>query len=128
MYFKSLRILEQKIGWCSFDVVWEAFAGDWNFIFDATMDSFGKKAKLKLKAIFELQNIMSSYELFDIWRTRNPTLRQFTWRRKNPLQMSRIDYILIYDDLQYAVKSCEFLCPLSSDHSPVKLKSVSKVL
>ena len=35
--------------------------------------------------------------------------------------MSRIDYFLISDDLQYAVKSCEFLCQLSSDHSPVKL-------
>ena len=35
--------------------------------------------------------------------------------------MSRIDYFLIFDDLQYAVKSCEFLCPQSSDHSPVKL-------
>ena len=35
--------------------------------------------------------------------------------------MSRIDYFLISDILQYAVKSCEFLCPLSSNHSPVKL-------
>ena len=67
-------------------------AGDWNLIFDATMDSFGKKAKLKRKAIY-----------------------------KNLLQMSRIYYFLISDDLQYAMKSCEFLCPLSRDHSPVKL-------
>ena len=42
-------------------------AGDWNLIFHATMDSFGKKAKLKRKAIFQLQNVMSSYELIDIW-------------------------------------------------------------
>ena len=35
-------------------------AGDWNLIFDATMDSFGKKVKLKRKVIFQLQNIMSS--------------------------------------------------------------------
>ena len=59
-------------------------AGDWNLIFDGTMDSFGKKAKLKCKAKFQLQNIMSSYELIDIWHTQNPTLRQFTWRRKTP--------------------------------------------
>ena len=96
-------------------------AGDWNLIFGATMDSFGKKAKLKRKAIFQLQNIMSSYEIIGIWRTRNPTLRQFTWRRKNPLQMSRADCFLISDDLRHAVKSCKFLCRLSSDHSPVKL-------
>ena len=43
-----------------------------------------RKAKLKRKAIFQLQNIMSSYELIDIWRTQNLTLRQFTWRHNPP--------------------------------------------
>ena len=34
------------------------------------------------------------------------------------MQINWTDYFLIFDNLQYAVKSCEFLC---SDHSPVKL-------
>ena len=96
-------------------------AGDWNLIFDASMDSFGEKAVLKRKAIFQIKTIMSNFELVDIWRVRNPTLRQFTWRRKTPLQVSRLDFFLISNDLQFGVKSCENLCPLS-DHSPVKLK------
>ena len=54
-------------------------AGDWNLIFDASMDSFGEKAVLKRKAIFQIKMIMSNFELVDIWRVRNPTLRQFTW-------------------------------------------------
>ena len=65
---------------------------------------------------------MSSYDLVDIWRLRNPTFRQFTWRRRTTLQMSRLDYFLISNDLQFGVDSCENLCPLSSDHSPVKLR------
>lgn len=97
-------------------------AGDWNLIFDTKLDSFGEKSRLKRKSIYQLKSIMSSFELIDIWRVRNPTLRQFTWRRKNPRQMSRIDFFLVSEDLQSEVKSCEFLCPLSSDHSPVKLK------
>ena len=36
--------------------------------------------------------------------------------------MSRIDFFLISNDLQFRVISCENLCPLSSDHFPVKLK------
>ena len=96
--------------------------GDWNLIFDASMDSFGEKAVLKRKTIFQIKTIMSNFELVDIWRVRNPTLRQFTWRRKTPLQMSRLDFFFISNDLQFGVKSCENLCPLSSDHSPVKLK------
>ena len=39
--------------------------------------------------------------------------------------MSRIDFFLVSDDIQYEVKSCEFLFPLNSDHSPVKLKMQS---
>ena len=97
-------------------------AGDWNLTFDASMDSFGEKAVLKRKAIFQIKTIMSNFDLVDIWRVRNPTLRQFTWRRKTPLQMSRLDFFFISNDLQFGVKSCENLCPLSSDHSPVKLK------
>ena len=96
-------------------------AGDWNLIFDATRDSFGGKAVLKRKAIFQLKSIMSNYDLVDIWRVCNPTLRQFTWRCRTPLQMSRLDLFLIPNDLQFGVDSCENLCPLSSDHSPVKL-------
>ena len=65
---------------------------------------------------------MSNYDLVDIWRVHNPTSRQFTWRRKTPLQMNRLGFFLISNDLQFGVDSCENLCPLSSDHSPVKLK------
>ena len=87
-----------------------------------TRDSFGEKVVLKRKAIFQLKSIMSNYDLVDIWRVRNPILRQFTWGRRTSLQMSRLDFFLISNDLQFDVDSCENLCPLSSDHSPVKLK------
>ena len=97
-------------------------AGDWNLIFDASMDSFGEKAVLKRKATFQIKTIMSNFELVDIWRVRNPTLRQFTWGRKTPLQIGRLDFFLISNDLQFGVKSYEVLCPSSSDHSPFKLK------
>ena len=100
-------------------------AGDWNLIFDTKMDSLGEKSKLKRKSLYQLKSLMSSYNLIDIWRIRNPTLRQFTWRRKTPQQMGRIDFFLVSDDIQSEVKSCEFLFPLSSDHSPVKLKMLS---
>ena len=100
-------------------------AGDWNLIFDTKVDSLGGNSKLKRKSIYQLKSLMSSYNLIDIWHIRNPILRQFTWRRRNPRQMSRIDFFLVSDDIHSEVKSCEFLFPLSSDHSPVKLKMQS---
>ena len=72
--------------------------------------------------MLQLKSIMSNYDLVDIWRVCKPTLRQFTWRPKTPLQMSRLDFFLISNDLQFGVNSCENSCPLNSDHSPVKLK------
>ena len=68
-------------------------AGDWNLIFDTSINLFGEKAVLKRKAIFQIKTIMSNFDLTDIWRVCNSTLRQFAWRRKTPLQMSRLDFI-----------------------------------
>ena len=101
------------------------FGGDWNLIFDTTMNSMGGSPKLKEKSIFHLRSIMSDYELVDIYRLRNPGLRQFTWRRKTPLTMRRLDFFLISNTLQSEVKSCEHLFPLSSDHTPVKIHFLS---
>ena len=36
--------------------------------------------------------------------------------------MSRLDFFLISNDLQFGIDSCENLCLLSGDHSPVKVK------
>ena len=101
------------------------FGGDWNLIFDTTMDSMGGSPKLKEKSIFHLRSIMSDYELVDIYRLRNPGLRQFTWRCKTPLTMRSLDFFLISNTLQSEVKSCEHLFPLSSDHTPVKIHFLS---
>ena len=58
-------------------------ARDWNLIFDASMDSFGEKAVLKHEAIFQIKTVMSNFEMVDIWRVRNPTLRQFRMAMQN---------------------------------------------
>ena len=80
-----------------------------------------KKAKLKRKATFQLQNIMCSYELIAIGAPKTQLWDNLLGDVKTPLQISRIDYFQISDDLQYVVKSCEFLCPLSSEHLPIKI-------
>ena len=95
--------------------------GDWNLVFDKSLDAMGGTRSLKYRSLKELQAIISDYNLADIWRIRNPTLRQFTWRRANPLTMRRLDFFLISDNLQYEVKLCKHLTPVQSDHSPVNL-------
>ena len=98
-------------------------AGDWNLIFDAFLDSLGGKPKLNKRSISQLKSLMEDFDLIDVWRARNSSFRQFTWRCKNPLTMRRLDFFLISDTLQFSVHSCEMLNPLQSDHSPKKIKS-----
>ena len=52
--------------------------GDWNLIFDKSLDAMGGSRSLKYNSLKELQTIISDYNRIDIWRARNPNLCQFT--------------------------------------------------
>ena len=65
---------------------------------------------------------MEENELSDIFRTRYPESRQFTWRCKNPLKQRRLDYLLISDSLQHEVETINIIPSIQSDHSVLKMK------
>ena len=69
---------------------------------------WGGSSSLKCNALKELKSIMIDYNLVDIWRARNPNLRQFTWR-SSPIKLRRLDFFLISDDMQYDVRNCTSL-------------------
>ena len=56
---------------------------------------------LKCTVLKELKSAMIDHNLVDILRARNPNLRQFTWRRSNPIKLRRLDFFLISDDMRY---------------------------
>ena len=58
----------------------------------------------------------------DAWRTLNDSKFQYTWKRKKPLTMSRLDYFLIPLGTLYQVENCEILASYLSDHCPILLK------
>ena len=82
----------------------------------------GGSPSLKYNSLKRLQSIMIDFNLVDIWRVRNPSFRQFTCRRSNPAKMSRIDFFLISNEMQYNVKFCKHLPSFLSDHSLVILR------
>ena len=53
-------------------------AGDWNLIFDKSLDAIGGSRSSKYNSLKELQTITSDYDLIDKWRAGNPNLCQFT--------------------------------------------------
>ena len=51
--------------------------GDFNVIFDISLESFGGIPCLKKKSIAKLIQIKEKFELCDIWRIRNPKIKRF---------------------------------------------------
>ena len=45
----------------------------------------------------------------DIWRIRNPDVKRFSWRQKNPAIQRRLDYWLITDSLQEEVEKVDII-------------------
>jgi len=94
--------------------------GDFNIVCNPQLDKYKAKDKeLPSRASIRLNDLKKQFNLIDIWRTLNPKLIRFTWRRLNPLQQSRLDYWLMSDSLIFDVKNCEIGLSFRSDHNAV---------
>ena len=96
--------------------------GDFNIIFDTQLDADGGSPCLKVGTIQKLRDIISEYDLCDIFRVRNPDLRKFSWRQKTPLIQRRLGYIFISSELQEDVSEININPSIGSDHSILHLK------
>ena len=70
---------------------------------------------------------MEELNLCDIWRDLNPDTKTFSWVKRDPLKMARLDYFLISGHLSpYVIKS--HIAPgFKSDHSLVSLEECGGV-
>ena len=57
-------------------------AGDFNLFLDTIFKAEGGSLCLKKKSIAKLIKIKEHFDLCDIWRLRNPDVKQFTFRQK----------------------------------------------
>lgn len=99
------------------------FGGDLNFVTDISLDRDGGNPHLWNKSVAEWHDICDLFDIIDIWRTRNPILRKYTWRRRKPsLIQSRIDRIYVSDVLQPHVTKVDIIPGIGSDHSAVVIE------
>ena len=71
-----------------------------------------------------LRELMSEFNLRDVWRHLNPDKQQFTWRKCRPFQQSRIDYFLVSDVLidAHQISRIDIEPGHRSDHSIVVME------
>ena len=68
-----------------------------------------------------IEDLCSSFDLIDIYRTRNPDVRRFTWRQKNPVVQRRLDFWLINSTIQEEVENVDIIPAIRTDHSAITL-------
>jgi exonuclease III len=82
-------------------------AGDFNETLKE-IDRRSNSSKTKYQTVNSLKTLLKTNDLIDIWRELNSNKRQFTWRRKDKSQASRIDYILVNKNFKSRINWCKF--------------------
>ena len=94
--------------------------GDFNVILDAHLDGSGGKPQVK-ESCKQVEDLCSAFDLIDIWRLRNPDVKRFTWRQKNPVVQRRLDFWLITSNIQEEVEDVDIIPAIRTDHSAISM-------
>ncbi|CAC5407197.1 unnamed protein product [Mytilus coruscus] len=87
------------------------------------LDGCGKTQHTEDKSYKSINQTCENFNIYDIWRARNPTSRVFSWRRvvQNNLIQSRLDFIFIPKSFSIFVTNVYYKHNTFSDHSFVNL-------
>ncbi|KAK6186929.1 hypothetical protein SNE40_006185 [Patella caerulea] len=104
--------------------------GDFNLALDQTLDTQNYLHVNNPKSKQTVIENIAKFDLIDVFREIYPTLKRYTWRKKNPVKQARLDYFLISQNLISKLEKITTEMSYRSDHSPVvlnlKLTSVEK--
>jgi len=94
--------------------------GDLNIHLNSDLDKDTNATESTVPA--KLRDMMEEFNYVDIWRTKKPNLKRYTWRRKHPIIQSRLDYWLIPQEMGYKVQNCKIHPAILTDHSLITLE------
>ncbi len=99
--------------------------GDFNHLMNPALDRMGGNHTISnnFKVVTNtLYDIMEQFNLGDIWRKKNPDTRRFTWKRRNPLVKSRLDYWLLSQNIFDNVETVGMEPSVRSDHLAISIQ------
>ena len=98
--------------------------GDFNVCILPDLDKRGGTDEVQSEYAKNIQSFQEEYQLVDIWRIRHPNVKRFTRRERSVkgLVQSRLDFWLISQHLENAVKKTDIIPGRRSDHSLVRLE------
>ena len=98
--------------------------GDFNTHLNPLLDKKGGTRILKTDYAKLVENLMTEFNLVDIWRARHAYDLKFTRTEKSRtgLIQSRLDYWLVSEGTSYLINNCTIKPGKRSDHSLIKLE------
>ena len=109
----------------SFECEEVIMGGDLNLVMEVQKDKKGGNATTHRNSLKEIQNIVNSLDLIDVWRSLNPEGKSFTWRRTKPEVHRRLDYFMISSSLTTAITKADILTGYKTDHSLITIHLAS---
>lgn len=116
-FFQNIFSLIDELGNTDFII-----CGDYNCVLDPNLDYYNYKSVNNAKARERLLEIIASKYIIDPFRENYPTLKRYTWRKKNPLKQARLDYFLVSESIMQHVTKSSVESGYRSDHSIVTLE------
>ena len=95
--------------------------GDFNLVLNPELDCYNYKHVNNPSARQKVIDIIEDNDYVDVFRQFHPDTLRYTWRKKNPLKQSRLDFFLISGNLLPSVKLVSIEPSYRSDHSMVTL-------
>ncbi|KAL9982975.1 hypothetical protein ACROYT_G005090 [Oculina patagonica] len=95
--------------------------GDFNCVIDSLDKRGGKPFDAKKASVVELRTLISTNNLVDCWRFKNPDSCGITWSNPSRKIQSRLDYLLVSKNLCKLIRECNIIPNIHSDHSAVAL-------
>lgn len=95
-------------------------SGDWDCILNSNLDR-SPQAKSLSKSSKTITKIMNEMGWVDIWRFKNPSVKDFTFYSNPHDSYSKLDYFLIPCTLAALVLNCRIGSIHISDHAPITL-------
>ena len=95
-------------------IIW---CGDFNLTLNPKLDSYNYVTINNPRSRTILLDIINRLNLADAYQYFHPISKCFTWRRRNPLKQSRLDYFLISSPLTDLISNIEIRAGYKSDHS-----------
>ena len=119
-FFNKLLSILQNENLDSVDNI--ILGGDLNCPLNPLLDKKGGVMTKRKSVVSCVEDFKGKLDLVDIWRSKNPDLKSFTWSQKSPQVFCRLDYWLISNNLSDFVELTEIIPAVRTDHDAISLE------